>query len=190
MAKTHKHLWDKVVSLENLMEAARLAMRGKRSLAPAAAFFARWEVECVDLSEELQAGTWRPGAYHYFKIHEPKERIVAAAPFRDRVVHHALVRVLEPIIDKRFVEDSFACRKGRGTHAGMRRALEHARRHPWVLKADIRRYFPSIDHEILLGAIGKVVADKRVLELVRLILASHRIWVSPWISIKLLKSKD
>lgn len=174
MAKTRKHLWDKVVSLENLMEAARLAMRGKRSLAPAASFFARWEVECVDLSQELQAGIWRPGAYHYFKIHEPKERIVAAAPFRDRVVHHASVRVLEPIFDKRFIEDSFACRKGKGTHAGMRRALAHARKHPWVLKCDIQRYFPSIDHEVLLKAIGKVVADRRVMDLVRLILASHR----------------
>lgn len=174
MARTHKRLWGEIISLENLMEAACNAMRGKRSLPPAAAFFARWEDECVDLARELDSGEWRPGAYHYFAIHEPKERIVAAAPFRDRVVHHALVRVLEPIFDKRFIEDSFACRKGRGTHVGMRRALEHARRHPWVLKADIRRYFPSIDHQILLGAIRRVVADKRVLDLVRLILASHR----------------
>lgn len=105
------------------MAAANLAMRGRRSLAPVAGFFTEWELECVNLSEELENGSYRPGAYRYFKIYEPKERMVAAAPFRDRVVHHALVRMLEPLFEPRFLEDSFACRKGKGTHAGMRRAL-------------------------------------------------------------------
>ena len=135
MAKTHKHLWEKVGSLGNLMQAANLAMRGKRSLALAAGFFSEWELECVNLHEELESGSYRPGAYRYFKIHEPKERIVAAAPFRDRVVHHALVRVLEPLFEPRFLEDSFACRKGKGTHAGMRRALYHARLHSYPSSA-------------------------------------------------------
>ena len=174
MARTYKHLWPQVASLGNLMQAANLAMRGKRSLAPAAGFFAEWELECVNLAEELENGSYQPGAYRYFKIHEPKERIVAAAPFRDRVVHHALVRVLEPLFEPRFLEDSFACRKGKGTHAGMRRALHFARRHPFALKCDLRRYFPSIDHGILTGEIARVVADARVLDLIGKILASHK----------------
>jgi RNA-directed DNA polymerase len=174
MAKTHKYLWQQVASLSNLMQAANLAMRGKRSLAPAAGFFAEWELECVNLAEELENSSYRPGAYRYFKIYEPKERIVAAAPFRDRVVHHALVRVLEPLFEPRFLEDSFACRKGKGTHAGMRRALHFARRHPYALKCDLRRYFPSIDHGILTGEIARVVADARVMDLIGKILASHR----------------
>ena len=86
-----------------------------------------------------------PAPYTYFDIHEPKLRRVAAAPFRDRVVHHALVRVLEPIFEKKFIEDSYACRKGKGTHAGVRRCAEFTRRFPYVLKCDLRRYFPSID---------------------------------------------
>jgi hypothetical protein len=174
MARTHNNLWENVASLGNLMQAAHLAMRGKRSLAPAAGFFAEWELECVNLAEELENGSYQPGAYRYFKIYEPKERIVAAAPFRDRVVHHALVRVLEPLFEPRFLEDSFACRKGKGTHAGMRRALHFARRHPYALKCDLRRYFPSIDHGILTGEIARVVADARVMDLIGKILASHR----------------
>jgi hypothetical protein len=174
MAKTHKRLWEKVASLGKLMQAAHLAMRGKRSLAPAAGFFSQWELECVNLCEELEDGSYLPGAYRYFKIHEPKERIVAAAPFRDRVVHHALVGALEPLFEPRFLEDSFACRKGMGTHAGMRRALHHARRHPFALKCDLKRYFPSIDHRILTAEIARVVADPRVMDLIGKILASHR----------------
>jgi RNA-directed DNA polymerase len=98
---------------------------------------------------------------------------VAAAPFRDRVVHHALVRVLEPIFEKKFIEDSYACRTGKGTHAGVRRSAEFARRFPYVLKCDIRRYFLSIDHEVLLQRIGKTVADPQVTALIQKILASH-----------------
>ncbi|MEX1118961.1 MAG: reverse transcriptase/maturase family protein [Terrimicrobiaceae bacterium] len=132
------------------------------------------ETEVWRLHEELVSGVYRPGCYTYFKIYEPKERVVAAAPFRDRVVHHALVRVLQPIFEPRFIEDSFACRPGKGTHAGMRRAAEFARRFPYVLKCDIKRYFPNIDHKILLAAIERVVADQQVLDLIRRILASHR----------------
>lgn len=172
--KTHRHLWEQVVSPENLMAAATDAMRGKRCRSSASLFFARWETEVWRLHDELRCGEYRPGAYTYFKIYEPKERVVAAAPFRDRVVHHALVRVLQPIFEPRFIEDSYACRPGKGTHAGMRRAAEFARRFPCAMKCDIRRYFPSIDHEILLERIARVIGDPGVLGLVRTILSSHR----------------
>lgn len=171
--KTHKHLWETVASPENLLAAATEAMRGKRSRPPAARFFARWETEALRLSEELREGSYQPGRYTYFKIFEPKERMVAAAPFRDRVVHHALVRVLQPLFELRFIEDSFACRPGKGTHAGARRAAEFARRFPVGLKCDLRRYFPSIDHDILMGRLRRVVADQSVLGLIEKILASH-----------------
>lgn len=171
--KRHKNLWEKVASLHNLAAAARDALRGKRGKRAGAEFFGKWETEVIALERELQDGRYRPGAYHYFTIHEPKERVVAAAPFRDRVVHHALVRVLEPIFEPRFIEDSYACRPGRGTHAGMRRALHFAKHFPFALKCDIRRYFPSIDQGLLRDKIARVVADRRVMELIDLILASH-----------------
>jgi len=95
--KRHKHLWEQVCSFDNLAAAAREAMLGKRGKASCARFFADWEREVVRLERELREGSYRPGAYFYFTITEPKERVVAAAPFRDRVVHHALVRVLQPL---------------------------------------------------------------------------------------------
>lgn len=169
----HRHLFERICSLENLILAARAALRGKRLRLPGAAFLADFEKEVFALHEELWAGTYRHGGYHYFTIHEPKQRVVAAAPFRDRVVHHAIVRVIEPIFEKRFIEDSFACRKGKGTHAAMRRAAEFARRWPYALKCDVRKYFPSIDHEVLLGLLRRVIADERLMGLLRHILDSH-----------------
>jgi len=171
--KRHKHLWSSVVDLVNLHAAAREAMKGKRSKHSGAGFFGKWETEIVALQRELMEGSYRPGAYYYFPITEPKPRIIAAAPFRDRVVHHALVRVLEPIFERRFIEDSFACRKEKGTHAGMRRALEFSKRWPVVLKCDIRRYFPSIRQDKLLEKVERVVGDDRVVDLVGKIVASH-----------------
>ncbi len=171
--KRHKHLWERLSSFENLAAAAREALLGKRGKPAGARFFADWEREVVRLERELREGSFRPGAYFYFKITDPKERVVAAAPFRDRVVHHALVRVIEPCFESRFIGDSYACRKGKGTHAGMRRALEFARRFPWAMKCDIRRYFPSIDHGLLRERVARVIGDPQVLGLVEAILASH-----------------
>jgi len=171
--KRHKHLFEQVCSWDNVLAASREALRGKRRGAAAARFFLEWEKEVVALVEELRTGSYRHGPYHYFTIHEPKERLVAAAPFRDRVVHHALVRVLEPIFEGRFIEDSFACRKGKGTHAAMRRAAEFAQRFPYALKCDVQRYFPSIDHGMLRGLLARVVGDARVLALIDEILGSH-----------------
>jgi len=171
--KRHKHRWEQICSYDNIADAAHEAMRGKREKPAGARFFSVWESEAVRLECELREGSYRPGAYHYFKITDPKERVVAAAPFRDRVVHHALVRVIEPLFERRFIEDSYACRKGKGAHAWMRRALQFSKRFPWVAKCDIRKYFPSIDHRILKAQIARVVGCEQTLNLIDLILASH-----------------
>jgi RNA-directed DNA polymerase len=153
------NLFEQIASLGNLFAAAKKALRGRGLKMPAVAFAADLETEVVSLSHELRGETYRPGAYHYFEIFEPKRRVVAAAPFRDRVVHHAICRVIEPIWERRFISDSYACRPGKGTHAGMRRALSHAKTHPWALCCDIQRYFPSISHGVLLNTICRVIAD-------------------------------
>ena len=171
--KRHKHLYEQVCSFENLHAAAIKALRGKRRKRPGSAFFAEMEDELIALREELLSRGYRHGGYTYFPIHEPKNRTVAAAPFRDRVVHHAIIRVIEPLFESRFIEDSYACRVGKGTHAGMRRAAAFARRFPYALKCDIRKYFEHIDHEILLGLLGRVIGDRRLLDLLAGILASH-----------------
>ena len=104
-------------------------------------------------------------------MYEPKKRLISAAPFRDRVVHHALTRVLDPIFERSFIADSYACRKGKGTHAAVRRAQEFARRYPYVLKADIAKFFPSLDHEILKSLVARKIKDPDVLWLV-----ARRVW--------------
>jgi retron-type reverse transcriptase len=114
-----------------------------------AAFNLNLEWELLKLQRELSSGSYRPGPYRTFMVSDPKPRHISAAPFRDRVVHHALTRVVEPIFEKRFSKDSFACRKGFGTHRALERAKEGARRYPYVLKCDVRKCFASIDHRIL-----------------------------------------
>lgn len=167
-------LFDRLVSFENLLLAAHRARTGKRSRPASAAFQYDLEGELFRLQEELEAGTWRPGTYRIFQVREPKTREIAAAPYRDRVVHHALLDVIEPVFERTFTADSFSCRRGFGTHRALDRFSQLARRHAWVLKADVARYFPSIDHCILIELLSRKLKDARVLEVLRHIIESFR----------------
>jgi retron-type reverse transcriptase len=142
-------VWSKVVSFENLLTAYRKARRGKAQRLEVARFGLALERELLALQRELQTAEYRPGPYHLFTIYERKPRVIAAAPFRDRVVHHAVMNVIEPLLDRTFIHDSYACRIGKGTHAAVDRYQTWARRYPYVLKMDVAQYFPSIDHDIL-----------------------------------------
>lgn len=159
------HLWQDIVSFEALRRAALRAARGKRCNADVARFLADLEPEVLRLQAELCDGTWRPGRAHCFDVHDPKRRTITAAPFADRVVHHALMDRLKPLFDRRMIPESFACRRGKGSH----RALTHARRmlreHEWFLKLDVRRCFDSLDHDVVLATVARVVKDRRVLDL-------------------------
>ena len=97
----------------------------------------------------MQTRRYRPGPYRHFFIHEGKRRKISAAPFRDRVVHHALCNVIEPAFERRFIFDSYANRVGKGTHRAVDRLQQFARRHRYVLRLDIVKHFPSLDHAIL-----------------------------------------
>jgi retron-type reverse transcriptase len=161
--KRYGNLWPNVISFEALLHASEQAKKGKRFRPAVAAFEFHRERELWRLHEELRQKTYRPGAYRTFWIHEPKKRQISAAPYRDRVVHHALVNVLEPIFEKTFVFDSYACRTGKGTHAAVRRAQTFLKRFRYVLKADVRKFFPSIDHDILKERLARKVKDRDVL---------------------------
>ena len=139
--RRHGHLWEGMISFENLLRAAEKARRGKRFRPPAARFFFHLERELTRRYDELASKTYRPGPYRTFTIYEGKARQISAAPFRDRVVHHALTGMLEPIFERSFIHDSYACRKGKGTHAAVDRCQEFARRFRYVLKADVRKFF-------------------------------------------------
>jgi retron-type reverse transcriptase len=174
--KTFKNLYGKVVAFENLHAAYQAAARGKSGRLDCAAFAYNREGKLLALRRELLDGTYRHGPYREFEVEDPKRRQVKAALFRDRVVHHALCRVIEPIFEARFIADTFACRKGRGTRAALERCRELARRFSkgYVLKADISKFFYSVDHQILLELLRRKIADRRVLSLIREILGSSQ----------------
>jgi len=161
-----------VAAWDNLLLAFRNAARGKRGGAEVAAFEHRLEDQLIALRTELLERTYCPGAYRSFFIHEPKRRLISAAPFRDRVVHHALCNLIEPLFERSFVADSYANREGRGTHRALDAAQRYARRFPYVLQLDIRQFFPSIDHAILRGILARKLQDEGVLWLIDQILAS------------------
>jgi retron-type reverse transcriptase len=158
-------LWGRFASFENLWLAARKARRGKRASPAVQQFEHDLEPELVALKRELEDGSYRPGPYRTFTIHAPKPRLISAAPYRDRVVHHALLGVLEPVFERFLVTDTYACRKGKGTHAALDRYTKLARRYRYALQLDVEKFFPSIDHALLKARLGRKIKDVRVLAL-------------------------
>jgi RNA-directed DNA polymerase len=169
MAKTYNNLLPRVYDFEALHAAYLRARAGKRGQAEVQDFERDLEGNLIALQNELIWGSYQSGRYRTFQIYEPKERTVAALPFRDRVLQHALVAAIEPIWERRFIGDNYACRPGRGTHRGADRAQamlrkvqrEHGR--VFVLKADIAKYFPSIDHGILKTLLRRRIVCKPTL---------------------------
>jgi RNA-directed DNA polymerase len=165
-------LFEAIVAWDNLWLAYRKAAKGKRGLSPAAAFEHQVADRLLDLQHDLISGTYQPGGYRHFYIHEPKRRKISAAPFRDRVVHHALCNLIEPLFDRRFIDDSYANRIGKGTHAAIDRLQHFARQYRYVLRVDIVKHFPSLDHAVLRNELAAVIGDTRVMWLIDTILAS------------------
>ena len=149
MPRQHKDLFAGIANFQALHAAFLRAIKGKRRAAGAAAFAANLEPNLLRLERQLKDRTWRPGRYTEIEIKDPKRRLVSAAPFRDRVVHHALHAVIGPIFEKGFIDHSYANRIGKGTHRGIDRYEVWRDRYAHVLRCDIFRYFPAIDHDIL-----------------------------------------
>jgi retron-type reverse transcriptase len=171
--KSYKNLYPKIYPFASLYQAFRAARQGgKRKKVEVASFEFDLEHNLLELETELREQTYRPGGYTNFYIYEPKRRLVSVAPFRDRVVHHALCRVIEPIWEKRFIPTSFACRVGKGTHQALDQCQAWARHYRYAFQGDIVKYFPSIDHEILRRLLAHHLADRQVMNLIDLIMAS------------------
>ncbi len=165
-------IWTTLTSFENLLRAYRKARRGKRSKPGVAEFGLNCEHELLALQRSLLEGTYQPGDYRLFTIYERKPRVIAAAPFRDRVVHHAVMQVIEPHLDRTFISDSYACRHGKGVHAAVDRYQAWAQTYRYVLKMDIQQYFPSIAHDLLKEKLRRRVKDAAVLDLLDRIIES------------------
>jgi hypothetical protein len=166
-------LYERIVEWDNLQLAVWKAMRGHRSSAEARAFTHRLHAELERLSEGLRAGTYPLGRVHQFVIYDPKERTITAPCFAERVLHHAVMNVCEPELERWLVADTFACRVGKGRNAALKRAQQYAARFPFFLKIDIRKYFDSVPHEVLLQRLGQRFKDRRVLDLLERIVRSY-----------------
>lgn len=154
-------------------------MRGKRKKVDVQAFERHLMHNILDLHRDLRAGTYQHGGYTHFKISDPKPRDIHKASVRDRLVHHALYRQLYPLFDRIFITDSYSCREGKGTHKAIHRFRAFAYKVSkndtktcWVLKCDIRKFFASIDHLVLLNLLREHIADVRIISLLSNIIGS------------------
>ncbi|MCO7643737.1 reverse transcriptase/maturase family protein [Pseudomonas sp. S 311-6] len=178
--KTFNNLFEKISTFDALYAAYRGARRGKRDSRPCMYFERRLEENIIGLLNDLEHGSYRVGPYRSFAVHEPKTRTITALTlFRDRVLQHAIVTAISPIWEARFISDSYACRIGKGTHAGADRVQEMMREclrqhgRVYALKADVRRYFASIHHDTLKSLLARRIADRRMLALLFLIIDSY-----------------
>jgi len=177
--------------MKNLRLAYRKAKKGKSNKWYVKEFESDLENKLLELQDELLNMTYRPKSLTQFTIRDPKTRLISASHFRDRVVHHALCNIIEPIFDRIFISDSYANRKNKGTHAALERfdyfkrkisqngkllpnAKDNNQVYGYVLKGDIKHYFDSVDHEVLMQIISKKIKDEKVLWLIRKILDNHR----------------
>lgn len=172
-------MFEQITDFNNLYAAYKSAAAGKHDRAEVLRHDLHAEKILLTLQRQLRGGSYKHGKYRTFKVYDPKQRDVAAAPFTDRIVHHAVVRVIEPMFERGFIYDSYACRVGKGTHAAVLR-LQHFLRSAtdkygefYVLRADIRKFFASIDHAVLLNLLAKVVYDDKTLRLCQQIIDSY-----------------
>lgn len=164
-------LFDSVFTRENLYQAYLDARKGKRKKRACHRFEINLGANLDALHREIHAGTYRPRPYHKFLVHEPKERVIHAPAFRDIVVQHAIYRVIYEIYNRTFASTSFACRKGYGTHRAsdyFQHALGRYDDSRYTLKLDIRKFFYSIDRDILRILIERKIKDRRLIDIMML----------------------
>lgn len=167
------NLYGRIADYDNLRLAFYRAARGKRGKRDVLLYARCLDRNLRSLRKDLLNRSVEVGDYRYFVIHEPKERVICAAAFRERVLHHALMNVLEPELERFQIHDSYACRTGKGTDAALRRALYHTRRFRRFVKLDVRKYFDSISHPVLLDLLARRIKDREVLTLLQRIVDSY-----------------
>lgn len=177
--KIVSHLYPKIASIENLLLAWEEFIKNKKQKVDVRVFAQHLVQNIFSLNHDLINFTYKHAFYQRFDINDPKSRIIHKATVRDRVVHHAVYRVLYPIFDKSFIFDSYSCRIGKGTHKAVKRlekftwkVSRNYTKSCWALKCDIKKFFDSVDHEILFSLIKKKIKDENTLWLIWEIISS------------------
>ena len=175
-------MYERIISLENLFEAWAEFLKGKKKRADVAIFSERLSENIYALHTELTDKTYTHSSYSAFNISDPKPRNIHKASVRDRLLHHAIYKILYPYFDKKFIHDSYSCRVNKGTHKAMGRFKSFGRKvsrnntkQCWILKCDVRKFFASIDHETLLKILENHIQDRNTLWLLERIITSFEI---------------
>ncbi len=164
--------FEEIVSYHALRAAWQRYRPGKRMRPAVAAFEIHADRSLLYLSREMLAGSYRHNPYRLMRITDPKPRLIAVAPVRDRIVHTAIYRALAPFFNRSFIKDSYACLEGRGSHRAVLRFLTFLRSHAYLVHLDIHRYYPSVDHKTLLSLLTPKIRDRRIVALLEKILDS------------------
>jgi RNA-directed DNA polymerase len=154
--------YEEIISIENLYEAARKAVRCKRSKQDIATFLLHLEKNIQSIHQDLQANSYRHSGYEIFEITDPKRRVISKATVRDRVVHHAVHSFVYPLLDKSFITHSYACRNGKGSHNAILQTQTYCRSYSFAIHLDIKQYFASIDRTILKRILQKKIKSKEI----------------------------
>jgi retron-type reverse transcriptase len=152
--KRHGKLFNKIVDIENIRQAYKEAAKGKKKKKIVVWCESHLDEVCKNISEMLITKKYKTSRYRTMMIYRPKKREIYDLPFYpDRIVHHALMRVIEPIWEKLFIVNSYACIRGRGLHSGSTMTMSYVRKYKYCLKMDISKFYPSINHEVLYGIV-------------------------------------
>ena len=173
------HAFDEIISVENLLEAWKEFIKGKKQKKDVQIFQMRFMNNILSLHGDLLNHTYKHGGYQAFKINDPKPRDIHKAKVRDRLLHHAIYRKSYPFFDRTFIADSYSCRLNKGTHKSVNRFRKFAHivsknntRTCWILKCDIRKFFANIDHDVLLEILAQYVPAKNTLWLLQEVIGS------------------
>lgn len=158
---------------ENIRLAFWKAAKGKHDRHDVVSFKSNFEENIRKLYDQLRLGLPDVGHYRFFHVYDPKKRMICAASFPERVLHHAIMNVCEPVLENCAVYDSYACRKGKGTQRAVLKTQVNASRYDWYLKLDIRKYFDSIDHSVLMQLLSRRFKEKALLALFDKILNTY-----------------
>ena len=171
--KRQNHLFEQIVDYHNIRLAFLKAIRGNRSSYAAINYCTNIDTNLASLREKLATLQCGWGNYRSFLITDPKLRTISTAPFEQRIMHHAIMNVLEPVVERPLICHCYACRKGKGNHAAVLYALKQCKTSPCFLKLDIRKYFDSIDHTVLKVKLRRLIKDARVMILLDGIIDSY-----------------
>ncbi len=187
--KREGHLIESIANIDNLMMAYYQARRGKQHRYSVKEYGHNIFRNLLNLQEEILSGEITIGKYHYFKIYDPKERQICAAPFEERVLHHAIINVCRPYFERNLIYDTYATRNNKGVYAAIDRAKVAMKRYEYVAKLDVRKYFDSISHSILKQKLRKIFKDERLLNIFDKIIDSYCVEVDKGIPIGNLTSQ-